>query len=148
MSTNQEIINNLETLLAAVEAQPESQFNLSHFKVEEPCGSLFCTVGLACTMPEFKAMGYELVPTGGNWNGSPTYRAHVNHEDVVESDVCDPAFGDEAYQRLFRPAGGGWIDDDLGYDIDYSENTATMTDKELAIARLNHQIAAYKGEAA
>ncbi len=152
-----EIIENLQALLVAVEAQPESQFNLSFFKQDadktdgEVCGTLFCTVGLACTMPRFQALGFALKAYPMHWKpGSFSYFAEVNGVDVLGTKSSDAAFGANAYHELFEPAGDGSLDAELGYAIfnEYEETqTATHTHKQLAILRLKHRIATYGGEA-
>lgn len=151
--SNATIVSNLEALLAAVEAQPESQFDLSYFRHdsedENVCGTLFCTVGLACTMPRFQAEGYELIATPKNYDpGKFTYHVEVHGTDVRDSDASDAAFGTGAWFSLFTPAGDGLFDTDLGYKVSGDDYEGNMTDKELAILRLKKQIDYMKGEQA
>lgn len=122
--SNQAIIENLEALLAAVEAQPERLFNLDNFRMERPCGTLFCVAGLAANMPRFQALGMV-------WDGDPS----LNGTSVWDGGG-DPLFGPNSMSELFQYAGGGGLDEDLGWD--------KLTHKQLAIARLKYRIAEYK----
>ncbi len=135
---NQSIINNLEILTAAVEAQPEPMFNLSRFKSETECGTLFCTVGLATTIPHFQELGFHIVQLAPNWLG-----VNVDDEFIADEGVSERYFGQEAFPRLFEAAGQGSQDSALGY-LDEDEAgydiPLNMTDKELALARLRLQI--------
>lgn len=138
----QAIITNLETLLSAVEAQPESLFDLSGYKQVEPCGTLFCTVGLAATMPFFQEQGVEMRPVATNANLGEVF---INGQNAWRFNVAPPLFGPNAFGNLFEPADCGNLDDLLGYEDD-GENAPNMTDKELAIARLRKQLEIVKGE--
>ena len=146
-----EIINNLEILRAAVEEQPENLFDLGSFKSVEPCGTLFCTLGLACTMPHFQAMGFSLVKYGGGTWYNPKLNGNYIFEEL---DSVDDIFGDDSFLRLFELAGGGIMDFDLGFDADYEDyyngslDPQNMSDKTLALKRLDRQINIYKGEQA
>lgn len=155
---NTTVVDNLEALLAAVEAQPETLFDLSSFRKDTSCGSNFCTAGLACTLPRFQALGFKLEVTGERYGGGLMYTAKVgglgvyqsvNGEDDYgdeEADVADFALGEGAWQNLFKMSGDGALDAELGYYYNWESNTANMTDKELAIARLKEQIELVKGE--
>lgn len=139
---NQSIINNLEILSAAVEAQPEPMFNLRRFKNETECGTLFCTVGLATTIPHFQELGFKMVEEYPKW-----FMVQVGDDAIYDEGVSEEYFGEEAFARLFEPAGQGYLDNKLGY-IDHDEDCDTippnMTDKELALARLRLQIKVLK----
>jgi len=141
------ITSNLETLLAAVEAQPEDNFDLSHFRQDTACGTNFCTLGLACTMPKFREMGFSLREELNTFAPSGfSYHAQVNGLSAMWGNRTDFAFGTNSYERLFEPADDGNLDEELGYEFDYDTDTANMSDKELAIARLKKQIELMKGE--
>jgi len=135
---NQEIIANLEHLLAAVEAQPETLFKLSHWKREESCGTIFCVAGLACALPRFQELGMA-------WNeyDVPT----CNGVSMWEAGG-DELFGPRSMDELFHSSGNGSLDTQLGlqWNVEEGEITMECSDKELAIARLKHRIANYKGE--
>lgn len=137
------IINNLKTLLAAVEAQPESQFDLSFYKKEEACGTLFCTIGLAATMPHFQALGYNF-KSFQNRSGGFVYFVNKDDEEVTYTDITDEDFGDGAFEALFAPASRGTTDEALGYeaicDDDGDRIGANLSDKELAVKRLENRI--------
>lgn len=145
-----EIINNLEILRAVVEAQPENLFDLGSFKKVEPCGTLFCTLGLACTMPHFQQMGLSLKYD----ENFKYFEALVGDYSAYQSNEIDSIFGDNSFNYLFEPAGGSGVDDELGFDVDYEDYDdgdsvpQNMTDKTLALKRLDRQINIYKGEQA
>lgn len=129
---------NLEILLAAVHNTPEANFDLDNFRQDTPCGTLFCTVGIACTLPRFEAMGFRLVPIPTFGELPPdTYRAYVGDAPVAFTPATDEAFGEDAYRHLFSVAGTNFDRDYIGYDDD------EMTDKELAIARLRYRLATW-----
>jgi hypothetical protein len=150
------IIENLEALKAAVEAQPESRFDLSRFRNDTPCGTNFCTAGLAASLPQFQALGFRLDATPKDYApGEFNYTVSVNGIDVYspvsgdeedEADAADLVFGARAWQHLFETAGDGELDREIGYAYDWKEDVGNMTDKELAIARLKKQIETLKGE--
>ena len=134
-----EIIENLEVLLAAVEAQPENLFDLGSWRTETPCGTNFCVAGLACSMPRFQAAGMR-------WT---TYDVPQYNGIDMRDDGGDELFGANSMPELFRFAGGGRLDKELGLDYgydDYDDVHMYCTDKELAVARLKNRIATYKGE--
>jgi hypothetical protein len=136
--SNATIISNLETLLEAVEAQPEALFALCAWKQESECGTILCVAGLACTMPEFQAQGMR-------WNKYDT--PSVNGVSVW-NDAGDELFGCNSMKELFHSHASGLLDATLGFDTKYDEYgdliSVGCTDKELAIARLKHRIATYK----
>jgi len=146
------IIKNLETLLEAVKAQPEKQFDLSVFRQDTPCGTNFCTLGLACSMPWFQEQGYSFVPSPF---GDGYFISSYQGQDVRDNlRMVDGTFGEVAFGYLFKPAGDGDSDEALGYESSYVYDDATgvgdlkanMTDKALAIARLELRIAQLKEE--
>ncbi len=141
-----EIKNNLLALRAAVEAQPETNFNLSVFKEEDEggCGTLFCTVGLACTMPMFQEKGYQFVGYG-----SSLY-AERDGEDVMYGATTDPEFGENSFSRLFSTRENGYWDNEYPSATVHTDDwgfthvqLGDVTDKELALWRLDKQIAEY-----
>ena len=81
---NQSIINNLEILSAAVEAQPEPMFNLRRFKNETECGTLFCTVGLATTIPHFQELGFKMVEEYPKW-----FMVQVGDDAIYDEGVSE-----------------------------------------------------------
>lgn len=122
---------NLFTLLGAVQAQPEEAFNLSSYCEKRTCGTLFCTAGLAATLPHFQAQGMALatIPYGTG------FMVEVNGDDVDETEDTNELFGDDAWANLFAARGDGSRDYD--FDLNYA-----MTDKQLAVKRIEAQIEA------
>ena len=137
---NVQVIENLEALLTAVEAHPESLFDLGTWKREADCGTLFCVAGLACTLPKFQELGLV-------WN---KYDVPTFNGSSMWDDGGDELFGPNSMNELFHASGSGTLDTKLGLDYEedetYGDITMDCTDKELAIARLKHRIAIYKGE--
>lgn len=134
------ILSNLKLLHEAVSAFPEERLDLESFKREEPCGTLFCTAGLAASMPEFQAQGmhfeaepHPLVPSSVWW------RVKIGDsllwdEEADSSVAADELFGKDSANTLFAERGQGDCDDEF-FDDDYS-----VTDKQLALMRIETQI--------
>ncbi len=133
------VVYNLEVLTEAVEAQPEQNFDLRYFRTEGKCGTLFCTVGLATTLPEFQNQGFTLEPYTSTVN---VLVVKVNGEEVVSSGASDAAFGVDSYENLFSHRGTSEFDKSLGVLPAYEE----VSDKTLALHRLNRQLDIYKGK--
>ena len=141
--SNETIITNLEVLLAAVEAYPENNLNLSSYKCDDSvCGTLYCVAGLAATLPHFNAQGMYFEDDGEIHMDDEGGDGHVGRDSCT-----DPLFGPEAWYNLFATYGGGNRDEELGAFTDSSRFERAMTDKQLAVARLKAQIEAVKGEA-
>lgn len=147
------VVMNLERLITAVEAEPEQNFNLSSFKIDKTddtgnvCGTLFCTVGLACTLPEFQLQEFKLIQQGQRYK---SYHVEVNGEHIGNNPVdTDKAFGERAFARLFAARGEGVLDKEhpavVGSDA-YNDVLidSSTSDKELALWRLTKQLAIYK----
>lgn len=133
-------IENIEILIEAVTAQPEELFDLSKYKREESCGTLFCTLGLAATLPEFQAQGLKIFQCGD------AFDVTINDVHAWYEGIAEPVFGPNAFIRLFEPADCGTMDAVLGYDRGWSYGSPNMTDKELALKRLNRQLSILKEE--
>ena len=135
------IVRNLEILKAAVEAQPEKLFDLRAFKREASCGTLFCTAGLAATMPEFIEQGLELAALGDGW-----WAVEVDGVGIDESAKSHTIFGSNSFANLFDARDCGAMDD--SHPDSYTDGLygttihSSVTDKQLAIWRLEQQIAA------
>ncbi len=134
------ITTNLQTLLAAVEAQPEQNFNLTRYKDEDSaCGTLFCTAGLAATLPTFQEQGLSLVEVD-SFSRRKRYMVLVNGYDVDETYDTDAIFGSDAWSNLFATFGHGCRDD--GFITKDENGDSIQTHKELAILRIKAQLAA------
>lgn len=151
MNEDQLIINNLQTLLEAVKAQPETLFDLSMYTQKQECGTLYCTAGLAATMPYFQAQGMEI-----KGNGHGGIFVYIGGGFITETERTAEMFGADPWDRLFATYGHGDFDsyfdpeytDYLEDDDAYDAPEKAMSDKTLAIARLERQLAIYqnKGE--
>lgn len=140
------IATNLTTLLTAVLAQPEEAFNLDVFKSETPCGTLFCSVGLAASMPYFQELGFGF-EARTMYDGETSFYVTLDKENIMdERERLDVVFGENAFNRLFKPAADGVWDTDIGVieDGDYAR-LDTLTDKHIAVERLLKQIAIHEG---
>jgi hypothetical protein len=143
------IIENLETLRSAVAVQPEKKFSLSSYKRYAECGTLFCTAGLAATMPYFQELGLSFRGFGSGSDENKTWIVQVKDQDIDWSDETDQIFGYRAFNELFSVAGFGGCDHKVGYRFIKANGEETddsyagkpnMTDKELALARLGYRI--------
>lgn len=136
------ILNNLTILRDAVAAQPEDLFDLNSYKTEEPCGTLFCTAGLATTMPYFQDLGVSM----RQWSLNGFY-VQVKGDDIDDTEETNKLFGENAFRHLFAGADNGAWDKALGYVETYGAESDAyvpqMSHKTLALARLDKQIAIY-----
>lgn len=112
------IKENLLALRAAIEAEPEGDFNLHQFVQHTPCGTLHCSAGLAATMPFFINQLSE-----DEQRQSLRWRA----EDISDHKGM---WGPDAFKRLFERHDEGTYDGLLTSNGD-------LTDKQLAIARID-----------
>lgn len=139
------IKENLEQLIKFVEEEPEQLFDLRLYETPTPCGTLHCALGLAATKPFFQGQGLRflgglLIIADGRWPNNHTLA---------------PLFGEDSWSRLFEVRGldykvegevvidsvfdgGSW---DAGI---FAKLGPGITDKELALARLNRQLALYQ----
>lgn len=124
------IIQNLRLAIAIVESEPEALFDLGLFVCRTRCGTLHCTAGLLATHPHFQALGWHLDP-----------ESEVHSVDGGTSrHRFDKDFGANAYSRLFEPRHCGAIDAYLLGALKATHEDA-VTDKQLALARLQHYLA-------
>lgn len=149
---------NLERLIQAVDDQPEDKFDLSSFRIDKKdannvCGTLFCTVGLACTLPEFQSVGFHLVLRDNEYDREVEQKVYIAKvgDVAVCSGSADPTFGEGSFERLFATRDSGVLDADhpeavWGIDDEWFEIDDSVTDKQLALWRLRKQLAIYKGE--
>lgn len=132
------IQDNLQRLIQLVKAQPEQNLNLSRFRTNElTCGTCYCSAGLATTDAQFMK------------RAQAAYKAKYNEDtyDFLElaNILSDDAetFGDNPWDRLFDRAGQGvW---DYLIIAEHHKTTAQpITHKQLALARLEKQLALYQ----
>lgn len=140
--SNQTIIANLEQLRDQIILQPEKLFDLNFYKQEEPCGTIFCSVGLAASMPHFieQGLGFRLVKSYNDATEPSMgyavsgYYAQINGVDVDDNGKdLDMLFGENAFITLFVPGGEGLND----YEFD-DRHPDEFSDKELALARIEY----------
>lgn len=143
MSNKQLVLTNLNVLLEAVKAYPEKQFNLSNYRDETECGTLFCVAGLAATLPHFNAQGmYFDKDEWSEW----VIRMDADRT-VSDDEATDPLFGPESWYNMFSTYGSGNRDVVLGAyaEGDSFHYSPLLTHKELAVRRIKAQIAAVEG---
>lgn len=131
-------IENLQLLISAVEAHPEELFDLMKYKQEKNCGTLFCTLGLAASMPEFQEQGVQFL----QYDNTFGFDVVINGVPATISHTIDSIFGPDAFDRLFQPAQLGQWDKSFGYSLstEADEYSPNMTDKALALKRLYRQL--------
>lgn len=122
------ILRNLKTLHAAVEQQPEALFDLSAYKQELSCGTLFCSAGLAASMPVFQAQGMGMDRDGQR------FVVTVYGVDILYAHGIDKLFGEEAWDNCFATGDEGYRDSDAPL--------GALKDKQLALWRLEKQMEA------
>lgn len=149
---SKEILENLNILLEAVKAHPESGFSLENFRRDHPCGTNFCTIGLATTLPHFIEKGYELRPTN-QWRRR--FALFVkNVPFTADVFMLDKDFGSSSWDRLFDSAGASSMDRHNEKFSNWRLYPATREheeeeyphQKDLAIWRLERQIARYMAQ--
>ena len=129
------ILENLEVLRAAVAAEPTELLDLNAFQYQADCGTLHCVLGLACTMPYFNEQGLRF----GECN-DPIMCGSKSQDYFDQTHIYsfDKLFGGDSWIKLFSTAGNGWHDGKFGF------TRRDMTDKELALKRLDAAIASHK----
>lgn len=63
-------VDRLKLLADRLESHPPEQFDIRYWH----CGTACCAVGLACTIPEFREAGLELIGDGKNEDYAPSFR--------------------------------------------------------------------------
>lgn len=116
---------NLELLLQVVQQHPEAEFNLDYYKRVTPCGTLFCSLGLASTVSSFQEQGLPAL----DWHAEGSVGVFTK----PIHDILDTIFGPKAHDRLFAPRRSG--SRDLEIMQPYAKGFL-MHDKELAIKRI------------
>lgn len=119
------IKENLEVLRAAIVAYPEDKLNLKRYHT---CGTIYCAVGLAATMPYFtNQMGVE-----------PQGLANFG-EFASDMSEMSEMWGPRSFTRLFATSYGGFYDREL-FENFYETNGRYPNDKELILLRLDHAL--------
>lgn len=130
----QKIIENLEKAIAIIGAIPEAKIYLGQIKTE--CGTIACAAGWLASDPYFNAQGMGLVmgPYGGSY-----WLVQTAKPDFLDYklDWLEPLFGDDAFNKLFATRNDSALDTLLNLDN-------ALSDKELALARLNDQLGHYQ----
>jgi hypothetical protein len=145
------ILINLHKAREVIEAVPEALLDLEKFKVErKTCNTLMCVAGWLTTHPHF-AEFMELRESKGD---PGSFRLHATNDTrlYVGWGWLEQHFGYDAFENLFSARGDCAIDDShpdayyaYGDDVDDDEEilmiSGTVTDKALALWRIDQQIA-------
>jgi len=120
------IRENLLRAIQLVEDEPAQLLDLSSIVRETGCGTLHCVIGLCVTDPFFRDQGLRM------------YGWMLMVGEQIAGRGLPPMFGTDAWDRLFHRRGWGtwdqpWLDPEDGH----------ITDKELALMRLNKQLEEY-----
>lgn len=117
---------NLQELHRVITAYPEDQLNLRNYHT---CGTIFCAVGLAATLPFF--MDQMGMPAMNPEEGQGSDLSFNN----IASDLSDmkEIWGEDAFERLFATHGQG-VNDEM-FPL------AHGNDKALILARIEYALA-------
>lgn len=134
------IRENLLALRAGVEAHPEELLDLAAYKQRNSCGTLYCTFGLATTLPHFRELGMYI--DGNEAHGHSIHLQGEGEEGSRFADWPDRLFGEDAYDRLFQVQDAGEFDRTENEDGLLDKNPR-LTGKQLALARIDKQLENY-----
>jgi hypothetical protein len=126
-----QIIKNLEVAIDVLTSTPEEKIDLRLFAQDTPCGTIACAIGTLAMYPYFQTQGVILTELPDD-----CYCVSINGGSISFEGRF--IFGEGNMIRLFTVRGNGAWDDVLLAANPY------MTDKQLAIARLQRQLAIYK----
>jgi len=76
-------IERLKTLRDVIATTPNENIDLSYFIKPHVCGTICCTLGWACEVPEFQAEGLRMGVDPEYTVLSPVYEGHVGFEAAV-----------------------------------------------------------------
>lgn len=132
---SERIVQNLMVLIQAVEDYPEPKLDLGIFKLDRECGTIYCTAGLAASLPIFQQQGLTLLDR-------PFPIVTLNGYGINQEGGDKPLaelFGESAFCRLFSPRHGSPYDAVSG--LVYQE--PPVSDKQIALNRLRFQLDLY-----
>jgi hypothetical protein len=143
------ILANLRKAHEILRAAPEKLFDLEYFKEQKTCGTLHCAAGWLAASPEFSDRMQFYQRMHGVWCVVEPGR---DPGDWSNWKWVDKHFGPLAFDNLFATRGAGKRDhlhpqaEEQGHDdVIFPPE---VTDKELALWRIEQQIAAIEGEQA
>lgn len=125
------IRENLLELRHAIAAWPEEKFDLEFVAIKHDCGTLYCALGIVGSTPCFQVMGYSLDMFGRLTKNGDFYLADL-----------DDDFGHHAYGHIFQQRQRGGFDSLITKDSKEALDD-TVTDKMLALARIDKQLELY-----
>jgi hypothetical protein len=117
------IVQNLKKAIEAIEGRDSSELELSCFTSKGECGTLYCSAGILAITQYFYDQGMMFKED----------HVYINGRSMFQAEVGDIMFGTCAYSRLFELRGCAEWDGEI-------DPRDEMTDKELALARLNRQL--------
>lgn len=121
------ILENLAILREAIQASPDDLIQINMYR--SACGTHYCTLGIATTLPHFANQGITLVPYR-ICEEIVGYIPLLNGVEVSgeQRRMWDPFFGPHAWSRLFSSRGQSRYDTEGG------------SDKDVALHRIDCQI--------
>jgi hypothetical protein len=110
------IIDNLKRAHDHLATVPEERLDLSNYRRDTKCGTLFCAAGELSTVPYFADLGLRLERMGEYTWGEDTWGDVV--WGLIDSALTGPRsldaiFGPEAYGHLFATYGYSRLDMEL-----------------------------------
>ncbi len=130
---------NLEKAIEIVSARPEEWFNLTYDCINVGCGERYNIVGLLATHKFFTDQGMRLTKETHPSYGLSSVVCGDDLGYLGYATWTDRMFGKDSFNRLFRAHNLGLWDNDMD-DASYAANDRALTDKELALSRLNKQL--------
>lgn len=134
------MVENLIVLRAAIQAHKANLFNLEAYTCKTPCGTLYCSAGLATTMPHFQNQGMHLDDSGDN--------VLVNGVGIANRKGIEinKLFGPDAFNNLFTWYGNSNYDVELlelpEYQVlEYDHDV--VSHQQLALHRIDKQLDKY-----
>jgi hypothetical protein len=161
MENKQAILTNLRDAHDILSKVEEPVFNLQTFKRSTECGTVACAAGWLAMSDRFAPI-MKLVPQSPSFFShycslvpAATGASHYNEHGGYDFDWLDEHFGPDAFDNLFCERSDGGRDkehaqatqryDEEGYEVEECVFPDSVTDKELALWRIEQQIAAIEG---
>jgi hypothetical protein len=147
------ILTNLHKAREVLANIPEAAFVLAVFRADSnTCGTIACAVGHLSMDPHFAGfLRLDQITSNHAWILSVRFPESDYWGQAYQYEHLDGYFGPDAFGRLFEPRSSGSLDcSHPGYSYKWNDGTSLwidpdVTDKALAIWRIDQQIAQLKG---
>lgn len=148
---NEKIIENLKRARALLDDIPTEQLDLRVYKGTGDCGTIGCALGWLAMSPQFAHIVHLVSHERAAWYTGPVPApagcavAPTLPNRGYDFSWLDAHFGPDAHNRLFNANGDGYFDSE---HPEYEEcpEYVRISDKELALWRIDQQIALLSGE--